>query len=160
MDRQKLGTFVLGGVAGAVAGILIAPRSGRELRGAISSRAGEARQRGREGYFEARERASERVAGMREPSPERPERDDAPEMTLGREPQPTAGPAPDDILQDTPQPPREEPGHAPLRAVPPEAEPARPAAEDQDELRRRIRATRDRLRGRRPEGGSDGNGRG
>ena len=69
VDRQKLGTFVLGGVAGALAGILLAPRSGRELRGSIASRAGEARERGREGYFEARERARERAAAVRDVPP-------------------------------------------------------------------------------------------
>ncbi|HKZ27325.1 MAG TPA: YtxH domain-containing protein, partial [Rubrobacteraceae bacterium] len=45
VDKQKIGTFVLGGIAGALAGILLAPKSGKELRGSIANRAGEARER-------------------------------------------------------------------------------------------------------------------
>jgi hypothetical protein len=68
LDKQRLRTFVLGGVVGALAGILLAPRSGKELRGSIASRAGEARERGRETYFEAQERMQERVFSARERS--------------------------------------------------------------------------------------------
>lgn len=151
MDRQKLGkagTFILGGVAGAVAGILIAPRSGRELRGAMSSRAGEARERGREGYFEARERARERVAGMREP---RPADEDTAEMSLGPLGDTSPGePPPDEAV---PEPPG-------LRAVPREDEPQEPEEtpeedHDPEALRRRIRQTRERLRRRGPGGGTE-----
>ena len=42
LDKQRIRAFVLGGLAGAVAGILFAPKSGKELRGSITSRAGEA----------------------------------------------------------------------------------------------------------------------
>src|SRR3712207_5471893 len=69
LDKQRLTTFVLGGAAGALAGILLAPKSGREFRGSIASRAGEARERGRETYFEAQERMQERLARAREHSP-------------------------------------------------------------------------------------------
>lgn len=157
MDRQKLGkigTFVLGGVAGAVAGILIAPRSGRELRGAMSSRAGEARERSREDYFEARERARERVAGMREP---RPADEETREMPLG--PLGEAEPEQAETSEAMPG----EPGGYPspeeppwLRAVPPEKEPEDAAGEDPESLRRRIRQTRERLKRRGPGGGTDG----
>ena len=73
LDKQRLTTFVLGGVAGALAGILLAPKSGRELRGSIASRAEEARERGRETYFEAQERVQERFAESRERPPQRGE---------------------------------------------------------------------------------------
>ena len=62
LDRSKVRTFVLGGLLGVAAGILLSPRSGKELRGSIANRAGEARERGRETYFEAQERARERLA--------------------------------------------------------------------------------------------------
>jgi gas vesicle protein len=71
LDKQRFGTFVLGGVVGALAGILLTPKSGRELRGSIASRADEARERGRETYFEAQERMQERIAEAREGSPRR-----------------------------------------------------------------------------------------
>jgi hypothetical protein len=153
VDRQKLGkagTFILGGVAGAVAGILIAPRSGRELRGAVSSRAGEARERGREGYFEARERARERLAGMREP---RLADEDTREMHFG--------PSGETPAEESPREEAAAPEPTQLRAVPPQETPAEepaPAGEDQDPeaLRRRIRQTRERLRRREPGGGADG----
>src|ERR671916_2976833 len=100
VDKQKIGTFVLGGIAGAVAGILVAPKSGKELRGSIANRAGEARERGRETYFEAQERVQERFAESRERPPQRgettPEQAEdslptlgpptAPEPVLGHEP--------------------------------------------------------------------------
>ena len=54
LDKQRLRTFLLGGAAGIVAGILLAPRSGKELRGSVMERAGEARERSRETLFEAR----------------------------------------------------------------------------------------------------------
>jgi gas vesicle protein len=68
LDKQRIGTFVLGGIAGALAGILLTPKSGKEFRNSIASRAGEARERGRETYFEAQERAEEHVAWARERS--------------------------------------------------------------------------------------------
>jgi hypothetical protein len=162
MDRQKIeraGTFILGGVAGAVFGVLISPRSGREVRGSMSSRAGEARDRGRESYFEARERARERLAAMREPRTPR----DTGEIIVGE-------PAPEDApIDDTgPTQPERRPG---LRSVPPEesGESAESEAgegdhktrdeydtsvdsETSEALRRRISKTRERLRG----GGTDG----
>src|ERR671933_2536009 len=69
LDKHRLGTFVLGGIAGVLAGILFAPKSGKELRGSITSRAGEARERGRETYFEAQEMVQERIAEARDRSP-------------------------------------------------------------------------------------------
>lgn len=162
MDRQKIeraGTFILGGVAGAVFGILISPRSGREVRGSMSSRAGEARDRGRESYFEARERARERLAAMRESAA--PE--DTGEMIIG-EPVPEEAP----VADPGPPEPESRPG---LRAVPPE-EPEEyaeseageggyktrddrdttEASEASEVLRRRISKTRERLRGGGPDG--------
>lgn len=148
MSRQKIekaGTFILGGIAGAVAGLLIAPRSGRELRVAMSSRAGEARERGREGYFEARESARERLAEMREPGPVD---ENAAEMPLGEafpeEPE-EAEPA-KDMPEDPPGP----------RAVAPEEVSEEEAAEDPEALRRRIQQTRERLRSRKAGDGTGG----
>src|SRR5919112_1262606 len=66
LDRQRLRSFLLGGAAGIIAGILLAPRSGRELRGSIRERAGEARERSRESLFEAQERMQERLSETRE----------------------------------------------------------------------------------------------
>src|SRR5919106_5438570 len=66
LDRQRLRTFVLGGAVGALVGILLAPRSGRELRGSLVNRAGEARERGRERYFDAQEQMRDRLAEVRE----------------------------------------------------------------------------------------------
>src|ERR671917_1921899 len=68
LDRQRLRTFVLGGAVGALVGILLAPRSGKELRGSLANRAGEARERGRETYFDAQEQMRERLAEAREGS--------------------------------------------------------------------------------------------
>src|SRR5919202_4623764 len=72
LDKQRLRTFLLGGAAGILAGILLAPRSGRELRGSIMERAEEARERGRETLFEAQERMQERLSEAREATPRRP----------------------------------------------------------------------------------------
>lgn len=66
IDKQRLRTFLLGGAVGALAGVFLAPRSGRELRSNIANRAGEARERGRETYFEASERLQEKLSETRE----------------------------------------------------------------------------------------------
>ena len=73
LDKQLLRTFLLGGAAGILAGILLAPRSGKELRGSVMERAGEARERGRETYFDAQEQMRERMAEVREGPRGRPE---------------------------------------------------------------------------------------
>ena len=153
LDRQRLRTFVLGGVVGALAGILFAPKSGKELRGSISSRAGEARERSRETYFEAQERMQERVFRARERSSfgeeVRVEETGAPLPKLG-----SAAPA-EPVLD--PEPPVEGPLiGAPAGTPPPDPPPLRnvshdaartPSGEDPDpeKLRRRIREIRTRL---------------
>jgi gas vesicle protein len=109
LDRQRLRSFLLGGAAGVIAGILLAPRSGRELRGSIRERAGEARERSRESLFEAQERMQERLSEVREGS--------------GR---PEAAPVPRAHLRDVSRD---------------EGEPA----ERSEELRRKVRETRERL---------------
>lgn len=141
MDKSKIGTFVLGGIAGALAGILLAPRSGRELRGSIASRAGEARERGRETYFDAQELARERLSEVRDRPPPAPPEDAVAPRLAPRPPEPTSGPPP---LRDVSRGATEEP------AV------QRERAEDPEELRRRIREMRSRLRERvdGPEGPS------
>jgi gas vesicle protein len=127
LDKQQLRTFLLGGAAGVLAGILLAPRSGKELRGSIMERAGEARERGRESLFEAQERMQERLSEAREGSPRRPEDAEFPdpraEGTTPRRP----------LLRDV------------SRDV---GEPAGRDAERSEELRRKVRETRARLRGR------------
>jgi gas vesicle protein len=152
VDKQKIGTFVLGGIAGAVTGILLAPQSGKELRGSIANRAGEARERSRETYFEAQERVQERFAEVRERAPRGEE--DRPIRTVGdslpkldpsdAEPQiealveasaesPPTSPTLRDVSQDSPQ------------------EVTLPASEegpDPEEIRRKIQETRARLRAR------------
>ena len=136
VDKQKIGTFVLGGAAGVLAGILLAPRSGRELRGSIASRAGEARERGRESYFEARERARERAAEGRDVPPAREEELD---LTVGPTPEPVDPPP-----VFTPSSPTT------LRDVSSEdaVDVGTPAEPEPEELRRRIQETRSRLRAR------------
>ena len=112
LDKQRLRTFLLGGAAGILAGILFAPRSGKELRGSVMERAGEARERGRETLFEAQERMQERLSEVREGA--RPETTDS------------SGP--------------------PLRDV----SEGEGDAERSEELRRKVRETRARLKGRLP----------
>ncbi len=117
LDKQRLRSFLLGGAAGILAGILLAPRSGRELRGSIRERAGEARERSRESLFEAQERMQERLSEVRDGSG-RPE---------PASPPPVASPTPHPHLRDVSRD---------------EGEPA----ERSQELRRKVRETRERLR--------------
>ncbi len=127
LDKQRLRTFLLGGAAGILAGILLAPRSGRELRGSVVERAGEARERGRETLFEARERMQERLSEVREGSQQGP-----PE---------SPGPQPEDVAPRRPH----------LRDVSGEAGGEAGGEEDagrSEELRRKVRETRARLKGR------------
>jgi gas vesicle protein len=127
-----LRTFLLGGAAGVLAGILLAPRSGRELRGSLANRAGEARERSRETYFDAQEQVRERLAEVRETrrNPDAPpERDPVVEET------PTATPRPH--LRDVSRGSEEA-----------DESSANAEAERSEELRRKVRETRERLRGR------------
>lgn len=155
LDKQRLRTFVLGGLAGALAGVLFAPRSGKELRGTITSRAGEARERGRETYFDAQERMQERVSKVSERPPRSGEpeeahafRDDSteplPELELGPLADPSTG------VSSGPAPLRDVSWDAP-RSAPhdvSEEAPGPASTEDPEELRRRIQETRSRLRAR------------
>lgn len=137
MDKGRLRTFLLGGAAGLLAGVLLAPRSGKELRGNLADRAGEARERGRESYFDAQENLRERVAASREgrrPA-ETPEATDAVPSDA-----PTAAPRPH--LRDV----------SSGADVGEEAREADLALERSEELRRKVRETRERLRGRRDVG--------
>lgn len=125
MDKQRLRTFVLGGAVGALVGILLAPRSGRELRGSLANRAGEARERGRETYFEAQEQMRERLAEVREGSRHRPD---------------TVDPGEPATRETAPQRPY-------LRDVSHGLD-EEAVGERSEELRRKVRETRERLRGR------------
>ncbi len=152
VDKQKIGTFVLGGVAGAFAGILLAPKSGKELRGSIANRAGEARERSRETYFEAQERMQERFAEARERSPRG--EGDRHVRAVGDALPKLGSPDPEPLIDTPAEEPIESPPASPSlrdvsRDVPLEA--ARPASEDEpdpEEIRRKIQETRSRLRAR------------
>jgi gas vesicle protein len=81
-DKQRVQSFILGGLAGLAAGLLFAPRSGRETRGSLADRLWEARDRGRERYLDAQERLREWMAREREEGPS-----GAPgEISSGRDP--------------------------------------------------------------------------
>lgn len=155
LDKQRLTTFVLGGIAGALAGILLAPKSGKELRGSMAARAGEARERGRETYFEAQERMQERLAESREHQPRpkntRPEQASEAFSALG----PETAPAEPVLGHESPS--EAPPSPLPLRDVSWNVS-SRPAAgedPDSEEIRRKIQETRSRLRSRLDSTGSE-----
>src|SRR5688500_8864721 len=134
MDRHRLGSFVLGGALGTLVCIHLAPRSGKELRGSIANRAGEARARSRETYFDAQEQMRERLAEVREGSRGRPEAVD-----LG-----ASSPASGEAGAQRPY----------LRDVSRDvgSEAVDESAERSEELRRKVRETRERLRGPKESG--------
>ncbi len=134
MDRARLRTFLLGGAAGLLAGVLIAPRSGRELRGSLTDRAGEARERGRESYFETREGMRERRAALLE-GRSRPA-----DQASQAPPEETTAAAPRPRLRDVSEDPE--------RPVERSVEGPATGAERSEELRRKVRETRERLRGK------------
>lgn len=153
LDKQRLTTFVLGGVAGALAGILLAPKSGKELRGSIASRAGEARERGRESYFEAQERVQERFAESRErprqwgeTTPE-PAEDPLPTLSPLTAPEPVLGHEPSAAAPQGPPPLRDVSWDAPRQVSGQEPDP--------EEIRRKIQETRSRLRARLEDPGNE-----
>lgn len=128
---------MLGGAAGLLAGVLLAPRSGKETRSTIADRAGEARERSRESYFDAQERMRERLSEAREgPRP----RSETVDLGGGADPYPeeTEADSPVPFLRDVSRDVgTEEPG-----------DPAVRDAERSEELRRKVRETRERLRER------------
>lgn len=143
IDKQRLRTFLLGGAIGALAGILFSPRSGRELRSNLANRAGEAREKGRETYFETQERLQERLAETRAGSSTRAGREQ--EVTLS----PDSQPEEPEAFTERPR----------LREVSSEAYREENSDTRPDELRRKVQETRVRLRERldapeqrRPEG--------
>ena len=133
IDKQRLRTFLLGGAVGALAGILLAPRSGQEVRSNIANRAGEARERGRETYFETQERLQERLSETLD-SPRRYDREAETGVTLGTPAQPevretfTGRPRLRDVSEERP-----EEGFSGTRS---------------EDLRQKVRETRERLRSR------------
>ena len=137
LDRQRLRTFVLGGAVGALVGILMAPRSGKELRGSLANRAGEARERSRETYFDAQEQMRERLAEVREGSRGRPEVVDLGDSSSSEETEVRRRPYLRDVSRD----------------VEPEAvEETIADAERSEQLRRKVKETRERLRGPKDSG--------
>lgn len=158
LDRQRLRTFVLGGIAGALAGVLLAPKSGKELRGSLKERAGEAREKSRESYFDAQERMQERVSRKREGRGSFHDGEAGAEKgpeefgPIGPAPEPMLGGHPEEPFIETPA---GDPSPPPLRDVSREEsaeDPVSPDAvpPDAEELRRRIRDIRSRLRPREP----------
>ena len=144
LDRSKLRTFALGGLVGLAAGILMSPRSGKELRGSIANHAGEARERGRETYFEAQERVQERFAEARERAPRGEE--DRPIRTVG-DSLPKLDPSDTEpLIEASPASPtlRDVSRDAPQEVTPPASE----EEPDPEEIRRKIQETRSRLRAR------------
>ena len=141
LDKQRLRTFVLGSAVGALVGILLAPRSGRELRGSLANRAGEARERGRERYFDAQEQMRDRLAEVREGPLPRHDTvdlgDSAPPIEESATPRPFLRDVSRDVAGDVVEDVDEATN-----------------AERSEELRRKVRETRERLRGR--EGGEPG----
>ena len=132
LDKQRLRTFVLGGAAGALVGILLAPRSGKELRGSLANRAGEARERGRETYFGAQEQMRDRLAEARE-GPRKPPPDIA---NLG------GGSPPSEEETEIFRPHLRDVSKDVVGDAEETAD-----VERSEELRRKIRETRERLRG-------------
>ena len=138
LDRQRLRTFVLGGAVGALVGILLAPRSGKELRSSLANRAGEARERGRETYFDAQEQMRERLAEVREGSRQRPEVVDLGDSSPASGEAEAQRPYLRDVSRDIGSESLEETSGS--------------EAERSDELRRKVRETRERLRGPKESG--------
>ncbi|QIN82267.1 hypothetical protein GBA63_06085 [Rubrobacter tropicus] len=136
LDKGRLRTFLLGGAAGLLAGVLLAPRSGKELRGSLADRAGEARERGRESYFEAQEGMRERVAATRE----------------ARRPQPGPEATPADAPDAAPVAPRPRLRDVSSGVAGTQEGDLAGEAERSEELRRKVRETRERLRGKRDLG--------
>lgn len=134
LDKQRLRSFLLGGLTGILAGVLLAPRSGKETRGTIRDRAGEARDRGRETYFDTQERMREHVSATREGAARYPEQPVShPPRTEPAEEVVSERPVLRDVSRDVPA--DDESGG--------EEEVSR-----SEELRRKVRETRDRLRAR------------
>lgn len=165
IDKKRIKTFILGGAVGALVGIVLAPRSGKELRGSIADRAGEARDRSRENYFETQERLRERLAEMGEGDTRRPKNPE--EVSLGttgagtstQESPPEPGP---DVhqprfqgLRDVSRETRDEQGAQPEGDKPADDRMSDGSGDRSEQLRRKVQETRDRLR-RRTEGPGDG----
>lgn len=163
MDKKRIGSFVIGGLAGMIAGVLLAPKSGRETRGGFADRAGEARQRSTETYFDARERLRERASATaaanqpRRAEPEvahdlghPPETEFAPERDAGRDTERDTEPQPRPLLRDVSLDASQEAAEPETGGAQGESDPeaARQSVRS-EELRRKIRETRDRLKSQR-----------
>lgn len=169
IDKQRIRTFILGGAVGALVGIILAPRSGRELRGSIAERAGEARDRGRENYFETQERLRERLAELGEGDTGRPvgreEVSLGPEVTSDQEPSAESGAESGaqrprfrglrDVSRETREDAPAEPQAGPQAGSTEQFEDGEIMGDRSEELRRKIRETRERLK-RRTEDPGDG----
>ncbi|CAN5852393.1 hypothetical protein BH23ACT11_BH23ACT11_09260 [soil metagenome] len=130
IDRQRLRTFLLGGAVGALAGVLLAPRSGRELRSNVANRAGEARERSRETFYEKQESLQEKLAERRTSTNARRE---------GRNEAPIEAGSPASLPENFTERPR-------LREVSEDTYDEEPSDTRPDDLRRKVQETRERLR--------------
>lgn len=150
LDKQRLRSFLLGGLTGVLAGILLAPKSGKETRGNIADRAGEAREKSRERYFDTQESMRERFSANRDGGAARRfERSGDATVSPGAESEPTAEEVHErPVLRDV------------SRDVPPEdGGGGGGEASRSEELRRKVRETRERLRSR-AVGSKEGDARG
>lgn len=138
LDKQRVRSFLLGGLTGILAGFLLAPKSGRETRGDIADRVGETREKNRERYFDTQENMRERFSASREGVGRREAR--YPGEPISRPPEP-----PD----ETPEPGvRERPVLRDVsRDAPPEDDGGSGVGRS-EELRRKVRETRERIRSR------------
>ena len=138
MDRARLRTFLLGGAAGPARGCAHRPPQRPRASRLPLHRAGEARERGRESYFETREGMRERRAALRRAAR-------GPSGFLRRGGRADPAPAAQGVSVDPEGPPPSEPsGRACWGTV--------GEAERSEELRRKVRETRERLRASRTWG--------
>jgi gas vesicle protein len=86
--RQRLAAFLFGGAVGLAAGLLLAPRSGREFRSDLVARAEDAAERGREVYHDVGERVQEKVSEVGERASYREEETPIVSAPEEREPRP------------------------------------------------------------------------
>ncbi len=138
LDKQRLRSFLLGGLTGVLAGILLAPKSGKETRGTIADRAGEAREKSRERYFDTQESMRERFSANRDGGAARRfERSGDAMASPGADSEPTAEEVRErPVLRDV------------SRDISSEDGGGGEGTSRSEELRRKVRETRERLRSR------------
>lgn len=71
--RGKFASFILGGIAGAIGGLLFAPKSGKQTRETIKKRADDIIDQSKDVYDTQREKVTEAVGSGREMAAEKVE---------------------------------------------------------------------------------------